>query len=323
MLMMLLIALFSCADQPSQKASALSQQYGNDTTCVWTKLLDSAAWKKSYNFQMFNIHDTLWVFHPDGTWFSSDGISWTRSPLPNAICNLAFLDYVLFKDAVYGLGHFEGNIEQFTFRPVIYKTTDFRHWDTLSTSSNLPNRFFHHPFVFDNKVWIIGGEDSHTQYADVWSSEDAVHWTRKKDHLPFGKRIHSQIVARHDTLFLLNNDVWVSTNALDWKKLTGEIMPGEDVFGYAPEMMNNKFWLLGCNRNGRFSSQVLVSEDGIHWLGHDAPWSPRGGIASTLRNGKIYITGGKYGGLPNEPEFKYSNDVWVMSPPAIRSNASQ
>ncbi len=26
---------------------------------VWTKLPDSADWKKSYNFQMFSINDTL------------------------------------------------------------------------------------------------------------------------------------------------------------------------------------------------------------------------------------------------------------------------
>jgi hypothetical protein len=32
---------------------------------VWTKLLDSAAWKKNYNFQMFSQRDTIWTFHPE------------------------------------------------------------------------------------------------------------------------------------------------------------------------------------------------------------------------------------------------------------------
>ncbi len=76
--------------------------------------------EKNYNFQMFSNRDTLWTFHPDGNWFSTNGINWTKSQLTNPIHNLAFLDYVQFNEAIFGLGHFEGNIEQFTFKPEIY-----------------------------------------------------------------------------------------------------------------------------------------------------------------------------------------------------------
>jgi hypothetical protein len=322
-----MIVLVSCGGLSSQRTpidslsslahgqdpSALSDTSASHSAHRWTKLLDSAPWTKSYNFQMLVVRDTLWVFHSDGSWFSTDGIRWTKSSLPNAIYNLAFLDYVKFHNTVYGLGHLIGNIDRYTFHPVIYRTTDLRHWDTLTTNSNLPVRFFYHPFVFDNKIWIIGGQlGEGPQFADIWSSSDAIHWTLQKDSLPFGKRANSQIVTRHDTLFLLNNDVWFSTNALDWKKLTDEILPGQKIFGYTAEVMDDKFWLIGCNRNGLFSSQVLVSSDGAHWSGMLAPWSPRGGVASALYNGRIYITGGKYGGLPNQPDFRYSNDVWVL-----------
>jgi hypothetical protein len=122
----------------------------------------------------------------------------------------------------------------------------------------------------------------------------------------------SQVVQMNDRLYLLDNDVWVSTDALNWEKLTDEIVKGEQIFGYSAQVMDNKVWLLGCNRNGQFTSQVLVSSDGKTWIGMDAPWSPRGGIASTVYRGKIYMTGGKYGGTPNHPDFRYSNDLWVL-----------
>jgi hypothetical protein len=54
------------------------------------------------------------------------------------------------------------------------------------------------------------------------------------------------------------------------------------VFGYVPLVLDDKIWLLGCNRNGQFTSQVLMSEDGKRWAGMSAPWSPRGGIAATV-----------------------------------------
>jgi hypothetical protein len=275
-------------------------------------LLDSAAWRKNYNFQLFSIHDTLWTFHPDGTWYSTDGKTWTTSTLPNAIRNLAFLDYVQFNGAIYGLGYFNGNIEQFEFRPEIYRTTDLRNWTTLSKNSNLPRRFFYHPFVFDGKIWIIGGEDKNGSYSDIWNSADGITWTKQKENLPFGKRSGSQVVTLNDTLYLLDNDVWRSTDALNWQEVTDGIVPGEQIFGYSAQVFDGKIWLLGCNRNGQFSSQVLYSADGKHWMTQTAPWLPRGGIAATVHRNSIYMTGGKYGGTPNHPDFRYDNDVWVL-----------
>lgn len=312
---LLFIILMSCANQTNDKAQAKVEnaQSTNDTSAyVWTKLLDSAEWKKSYNFQMFSINDTLWTFHPDRIWYSKNGKNWTKSVLENSINNLAFLDYVYFKGSVYGLGYFSGNIEQFTFKPEIVKTTDFKSWTTISRTSNLPNRFFYHPFVFENKIWIVGGEDKNTKYADIWNSEDGITWTKQKENLPFGKRSGSQIVTLNNNLFLLDNDVWRSIDGLNWEKVADEIVKGEQIFGYAAQVFDNKIWLLGCNRNGQFSSQVLYSSDGKNWQTNTAPWLPRGGIAATVHNNKIYMTGGKYGGTPNHPEFRYDNDVWTL-----------
>ena len=43
-----------------------------------------------------------------------------------------------------------------------------------------------------------------------------------------------------------------------------------------------------------------MSEDGKNGI-HKQPWLPRGGIAATVRDNKIYMTGGKYGGTPDHP----------------------
>lgn len=107
---LLFLVFFSC--QNSTKESKVSETKTEiviaDTSYTWTKLLDSADWRKNYNFQMFSINDTLWTFHPDGTWLSTDGKRWAKSALSNSIYNLAFLDYVYFKGSVYGLGYFKG-----------------------------------------------------------------------------------------------------------------------------------------------------------------------------------------------------------------------
>jgi len=308
-----LVLCISCSSAPTKTAS-IKPVTNDGTGYVWQKILDSAEWKKNYNFQLFSIRDTLWSFHPDANWYSVDeGEHWVKSSLSNVINNHAFLDYVVFKDVVYGLGYFEGNIETFLFKPNIYRTTNMQSWELLSEQSNLPNRFFYHPFVFEDKLWIIGGEDKNSKYADIWNSEDGIHWVKQKDQLPFGKRSGSVVVQLKHKLYLLNNDVWSSTDGLNWQKETDAIVPGEQIFGYSALVYDEKIWLLGCNRNGQFSSQVLVSKDGKKWQGMDAPWSPRGGIAATVHQDKIFMTGGKYGGTPDHTEFIYSNDLWVLS----------
>ena len=92
----------------------------------WLEHTSNAAFPKSYNFQLFNVRDTLWAFHPAGNWYSLDGKDWKKSSLSNSIYNLAFLDYVMFKNSIFGLGHFEGNIEKFTLTTEVYQTKDMR-----------------------------------------------------------------------------------------------------------------------------------------------------------------------------------------------------
>jgi len=320
---LIVICLGFCACGGQNTRSAETKTSNVDSLIIgeyhWAKVLDSAEWDKSYNYQMLNIKDTLWVLHPYGNWYSVDGSKWHKSNLKNVINNHAFLDYVFFKDALYGLGSFEGNIEQFTFKKAIFRSTDLKTWTTLAKNSNLPDRFFYHPFVFDDKIWIIGGEDQMGQYADIWNSEDGILWIKQKDHLPFGKRRGTNILQLNGKIYMIGQDVWSSTDAINWQLETEEILPGEENF-YPGTVVayDDKIWLLGCNRNGKFKSQVFVSGDGKHWVGQEAPWSPRGGVAAAVFKNMIFMTGGKYGGLMVDgvtTEFIYSNDLWTLSKP--------
>ena len=310
MKIILLIALSIAAFFISENHQPVKNTFGS-TQYEWRKMTDAADFSKSYNFQMFSIGDKVWAFHPDGNWFSTDGKKWTKSPLNNAINNLAFLDYVQFNDAVLGLGYFKGNIEKYTLTTPIHKTTDYKTWQEVAKTSNLPKRFFYHPVIFKGKIWIIGGNDGQKKYSDIWNSTDGISWQKVADNMPFGGVDNCQFVVFKNKIFMLGNDVWSSKDAIHWQQETKQITNAE-IFGYTALVFDNKIWLLGCTRNRQFTSQVLVSEDGKTWTGQNAPWSPRGGVAACVHNGKIYMTGGKYGGFPDKPEFIYSNDVWVL-----------
>jgi hypothetical protein len=312
-LLIYLSYLLACNGQANNKSlkTQAPSSVAADTSYVWTQLTDNAAFQKAYNFQMFNIRDTLWVLHHDGGWYSVNGKDWTKSLLTNIIGNNGFLDYVWFNNALYGLGTFTGNIEHYNLTSAVHKNTDMKNWELVAESSNLPRRFFYHPFVFDHKIWIIGGGTENNKFSDIWKSSDAIHWTKQAENLPFGKRQESQFVSFKSKIFMFNNDVWSSMDAIHWNKEADRIVK-EEIFGYSAVVYDNKIWLLGCNRNNLFRSETLVSSDGRTWASQSAPWSPRGGTTSCIYKNKIYMTGGKYGGTPDNPNFIYSNDIWTM-----------
>ena len=289
------------------QGDSLHQEY------IWVQLTSNADFPKSYNFQLFADSHHIRAFHHKGVWSSADGRSWLKTELKNIVKNQGFLSYIKFKGNIYGLGTFDGNIERYTQTTQIARTSDFKHWEILAKDSNLPKRFFYHPFVFQNKLWVVGGEDAADKYSDAWVSSDAVHWTKIADNLPFGKRAGQHFVVFKESLYMLDNDVWVSSDGLEWKLLTPKIAEG-DIFGYSVEIFDNKIWLIGCNRSGKFRSEVLYSSDGIVWKAERAPWSPRGGVATCIFKNQIIMTGGKYGGpgINGQTEFVYSNDVWSL-----------
>ncbi|HKX82741.1 MAG TPA: hypothetical protein VJL58_00845, partial [Pyrinomonadaceae bacterium] len=77
---------------------------------------------------------------------------------------------------------------------------------------------------------------------------------------------------------------------------------------------DEKLWLVGMNRGAGFGSAVWVTNDGLNWEQHSAPWSPRGAVAAWVFRDKLFMTGGKSSYTENgEIKFVYSNDVWAMN----------
>src|ERR1041385_448835 len=52
-----------------------------ETKYRWTQLTAAAGYGKSYNFHLFSDDRNLHAFHHDGVYESSDGRTWTKTPL--------------------------------------------------------------------------------------------------------------------------------------------------------------------------------------------------------------------------------------------------
>lgn len=315
-----LIPAIACnvGNVPANRAGVVPSPYS------WVKVTDAAAFPGAYNFPVFTMHNQMWAFHHQGSWYSTDGRTWTKSELPVSGLNSGTQKYVQFNDAIYALGTMAGNWNEMRIGSRIARTTDFKRWEVLAESSELPLRIFYGAVVFKDRIWLMGGFDGKSYYNDVWNSADGVHWTRVAEKTGWSPRGAGAAVVFKDRIWMIGGgvadgmptdhksetEVWSSADGINWKLETDKMAR---LWGTSPAVFDGKLWLVGANRDGNFSRAVLVSEDGVNWREETAPWSPRGAVATWVFDNKLYMTGGKYSDEEKgNIRFIYSNDVWYM-----------
>ena len=195
-------------------------------------------------------------------WNSPDGVRWTRidsfiSWAPDFLHTSVVFDNKMWKIGGYRNGEF------------IWYSSDGVRWYRITNSVPWgPGRCAHTSVVFDNKIWVLGGWDENffRYYNDVWYSSNGIDWTCATESAGWLPRAaHSSVVFDNkiwvmggyyrDTLLFLLNDVWYSSNGIDWTCAT-------ESAGWLPRcahtsvVFNDKIWVLGG-----FSRDSITGEE--------------------------------------------------------------
>lgn len=304
-------------------AVPLGAQPAAPAALVWERVTADAGFPPSYNFPVVVTGDGRFVaLHPQGTWVSTDGTTWRRGPLPWSGTNAAYLPYIRHDGAVWALGTLDGNYEGFTIDPLVRRTMRYESWDVVGRAASQPRLVFYAGVSYRGAIWLLGGWNGERETSEVWRSTDGLDWQLVTRQAPWSPRSGAGAIVFRDRLFLIgggqingtnSNDVWSTTNGTDWVRETAQIAAEEA--GGTPVVYRDQLWLIGANRSGRFSSAVLVTNDGRTWRAMSAPWPARGGVAAWVHGDALYMTGGKYSTVERgETVFTYYSDVWRMRP---------
>ena len=170
----------------------------------------------------------------------------------------------------------------------------------------------HTSVVFQNKIWVLGGNDGSFKN-DVWSSSDGKTWTQETYNARWSGRFRHTSVVFNGKIWVLGgndgsfkNDVWSSSDGKTWTQETYNARWSRR-FSHTSVMFNGKIWVLGGN-DGSFKNDVWSSSDGKTWTQETyyALWSRRTLYTSVVFNGKIWVLGGHDG-------RGKKNDVWSSS----------
>ncbi|MCK9579928.1 MAG: hypothetical protein M0Q92_05690 [Methanoregula sp.] len=217
------------------------------------------------------FRDAFWVIggmtessaslHND-IWYSSNGITWSAIQPAAQFSPRSGHSTVVFDDRIWVIG---GNIKAWDeeFTNDIWYSTDGFSWKQATPSAEFSPRSGHSSFVYDNKMWVIGGRDSTGYISDVWNSADGIHWTQVTASSAFEKNTIYKAVVFDNRMWVIQNGfvfyedepwrtettegIWYSTDGASWKKLmSSPEFFREDYSGGPPHavVFDNRLWVL-------------------------------------------------------------------------------
>jgi hypothetical protein len=219
----------------------------------------------------------------------------------------------------------------------VWSSPDGAHWNLVNGNAPFGGRFGSQVLSYNDKLWLIAGNQSGTLMNDVWSSSDGVSWTQVLANAApsgshFGVRedlgaavFNNQMLIMGGTASSVSyNDVWSSIDGITWNQLSSGNFPSR--WGFATAVFNNRIWIMDGAAGGPSPSKVFSdtwnSLDGITWT-QATNYAAPGEIyflQAVVHQGQIWKTGGYVyvgGGATNEVYNSSDGSNWnfLSDPP--------
>lgn len=180
--------------------------------------------------------------------------------------------------------------------------------------------------VFNNNLWVMGGESSSGNLNDVWCSSNGSTWsdtTCGTNSAAWPIRHGAQAVVLNGKIYLMGgdnstgplNDVWSSSDGTNWTEVTAAA-PWGARYDFSAVVYNNDIWVMGGeNTSGSsYYNDVWYSSDGLSWTEAttSAGWAPRYGASLVAANNKMWLLAGGIYNSKTGINTEY-NDVWTST----------
>ncbi|MEI7792848.1 MAG: hypothetical protein WCI57_05190 [Candidatus Berkelbacteria bacterium] len=213
---------------------------------------------------------------------------------------------VVFKDKMWVFGG--KNVSDKASNDV-WSSSDGISWTQVAENTPWLDRSGHQVQVFQDKIWLMGGTSNlGVQLNDVWSSPDGVKWTKETVAAPWAARADFASVVFDNKLMIMGgwntslpqggeftnfNDVWSTTDGINWDKLTEAAAWSKRAY-LSAYIQDKKLFIAGgltAIPVAKFAD-IYSSTDGINWEKSGELPEARGAASVVRADGRLYLIDG-------------------------------
>lgn len=247
-------------------------------------------------------------------WASSDGIFWAEQAATTSFSPRTGQKLVSFNHSLWLIGGNDRTVDYLIpgddngRKNDVWSSIDGITWTQQLSKASFSARTGHEVVSFNNKLWVIGGDDKNGLKNDIWSSSNGITWIRQTASANFSPRADHSVLVFNNKLWLIGggdkNDVWSSADGINWVQETANA-PFSVKRGYQVAAYADKLWVVGGYNDNGYSSEVWSSSDGIIWIkaAEDAAFTPCAHSQLLSFAGRLLLIGGY-------TQNGFSNEVW-------------
>lgn len=185
---------------------------------------------------------------------------------------------VVFRDQIMVIG---GTLDGVNQLSDVWGSENGRDWIQICAAAPWGLRQSFTAVVFNNRLYVLGGNNAGTFLNDVWVSDDGVTWNQVTANAGWAARGgHSSVVFNNGIWVMggtgaaIPNDVWFSTDGANWVQMT-----------------------VAAGWAARANAGLVTFNDAMYFIGGSAGanevWRSVDGITWTLTTGAAFGTGGR------------------------------
>ncbi len=244
--------IFGGITTPPSAGVILDDVWSSSDGINWTEVTPHAPWGKRRYFDALVFNNKLWIFagtsdENGGVWSSSDGVNWTKVLNNTPWFARDKAGAVVYNGKMWLMGGFnyepvEGSLND------VWSSPDGINWTQATSRASWTPRVGLASTVYGGKMWILGGRDEFAlPYGDLndsWYSIDGENWTRATANAPWRPRNFFKALSFSNKLWIFGggyttaalprvdlNDVWSSTDGVNWTPTTNAPWQVRDSYG--------------------------------------------------------------------------------------------
>lgn len=196
-------------------------------------------------------------------WSSADGTNWIEATASAAWSPRSGSAATVFNNRMWLIG---GN-----YSSEVWSSTNGIDWVQATAAAPWEGRSFFPVVPFRGRMWVLGGNALNgNNLNDVWSSADGASWTKETSNAPGSARCGHAAVSLDDRIWMFGggglelygtylNDVWSSTDGVNWTQVTSSAQWVPRAF-FGATTFKDRIWVLGGIQNSGLYPYLVIND---------------------------------------------------------------